>query len=435
VWRVQLSARSYPPARSGQRKATNKFALPAADPSAGIYPCRHPMNDQTSPAPTSAPFTVVVASDLSGASGYAFAQAIEVARRVPGSEVHLVHVVPADTTPEAARDLAGRVRMYVHDKALAIGGLEGQVVGAHVRRGDPVRELVQFAEDVSAALMVLGVHKGPHLRSLLLGSIAEKLVAAAPCAVLVAGPKPQPTAHEPAIEPPCPQCVELRRASAGKHWWCPRHEAPSLAAHVYSYRRELPFGMHDSEVTAIGVDQLGHSTGWIERGPAPAPRRGRCPLHPRRGAAPAPLWGLCPIWCGGGAAPAPLWGLCPIWCGGGAAPTPPAGRCPCTPAKRKGACRPFSLGNLSSWLCDDARRCAWPHAPWGPRVHVCIKLRARPSLHTCAPVTTPREREAASGPSAAQVCAKDGDLDLTAAPGPSRTCASGEATRLGARNL
>jgi hypothetical protein len=50
-------------------------------------------------------------------------------------------------------------------------------------------------------------------------------------------------------------------------------------------------------------------------------------------------------------------------------------------------------------------------------------------------VTTPWEHGAASGPSAAQSRTKDGDAESKAAPGPSRTRASGEATRLGACNL
>jgi hypothetical protein len=50
-------------------------------------------------------------------------------------------------------------------------------------------------------------------------------------------------------------------------------------------------------------------------------------------------------------------------------------------------------------------------------------------------LTIPWEHEAAPGPSAAQSCTKDDEAFPSAAPGPSRTCASGEATGLGARNL
>jgi hypothetical protein len=68
-------------------------------------------------------------------------------------------------------------------------------------------------------------------------------------------------------------------------------------------------------------------------------------------------------------------------------------------------------------------------------VHTGVQLRARPSLHTRAQWMTPREHRAAPGPSAAQGCPHDEQAEPMAAPGPSRTCASGEAARLGARNL
>jgi hypothetical protein len=62
---------------------------------------------------------------------------------------------------------------------------------------------------------------------------------------------------------------------------------------------------------------------------------------------------------------------------------------------------------------------------------VRVKLRARPSLHTSAPMTTARERSAAPGPSAAHSCTEDGEADLTAAPWPPtmHKCARAPASR------
>jgi hypothetical protein len=39
------------------------------------------------------------------------------------------------------------------------------------------------------------------------------------------------------------------------------------------------------------------------------------------------------------------------------------------------------LCTLLTRFVHNARRSARPHAPWGPRVHTFVKLRARPSLH------------------------------------------------------
>jgi hypothetical protein len=89
-----------------------------------------------------------------------------------------------------------------------------------------------------------------------------------------------------------------------------------------------------------------------------------------------------------GAAPAPPAGRCPCT-PAGRCPCTPAGRCPCTPAKRKGACRPFSLGNLSSGLCDNARRSVGPHAPWeAPRSRACPTACAPVAAQSCSPDDT-----------------------------------------------
>jgi arsenate reductase (glutaredoxin) len=117
-------------------------------------------------------------------------------------------------------------------------------------------------------------------------------------------------------------------------------------------------------------------------------RRGRCPLHPRRGAAPAAPVGALPH--------VVRRGRCPLHPQRGAAPAPRP--------REKGLGAPSLLAISHPGFVHHARRFARPHAPWGPRVHVGVQLRARPSLHTRAPRTTPWEHRAASGPSAAHSC-------------------------------
>ena len=160
------------------------------------------------------------------------------------------------TTAERAKQLATELRLYLEEKVKALGGLEGQAVGIHVRCGHPARELAQLAKDVCADLVVLGTHKGPHLKQLVLGSVAERLLKASPCPVFIAGPMPATAddAHEPAILPPCPECMQARVKSAGSEWWCSRHAQHHAQAHSYSFHRELPFRTHDGAVTPTGVD-------------------------------------------------------------------------------------------------------------------------------------------------------------------------------------
>ncbi len=199
-------------------------------------------------------FSLVVGLAFTDADGFAFDQAVRIAQRVPRSELHLVHVFDAQPADPRARELVDHLRLYVNDKAAIFDGLRGMTVGIHLRAGKPVREIVQFATETHADLIVVGAHKRPHLKSWLLGATAGHLVAAAPCPVLIAAPKPkEAVAQEPAIEPPCPDCLRVREASKGAEWWCARHLHHAMRAHTFSYQREIPLATHDSAVIPTGI--------------------------------------------------------------------------------------------------------------------------------------------------------------------------------------
>jgi nucleotide-binding universal stress UspA family protein len=208
-----------------------------------------------SKTPPTARFSVVVGLDFTDADGHAFDQAARLAMRVPGSELHLVHVFDKTPTAESSRELVDHLRLYVDEKAAMTPGLVGAKVGIHLRGGKPVRELVQLATEVQADVIVVGSHKGPHIKDWVVGSTVERLVSSAAFPVLVASPPAsEPVKHEPAIEPPCPQCLEARRASGGQQWWCERHAHAAKSGHTYSYQREFPFSSHDSAISPTGVD-------------------------------------------------------------------------------------------------------------------------------------------------------------------------------------
>ncbi|HEY3820317.1 MAG TPA: universal stress protein [Polyangiaceae bacterium] len=207
--------------------------------------------------PSTRPFGLLVALDLAdtASGGYAVEQALQIVRPIPGSQLHVLHVSTGDAEPQTL----GLLRHYVEQKATVLGGCGQQNVAVHVRKGEPAREIVQLAVDLAVDVIIVGAHKGQHLRKLLVGSTAEKVMAHATCPVLIAGPRPQAQpSHSIVIEGPCPDCVQARLETRGKEWWCARHSEHHAVLHrhhhIYSYHSELPFSEHDSAVSPTGVD-------------------------------------------------------------------------------------------------------------------------------------------------------------------------------------
>jgi nucleotide-binding universal stress UspA family protein len=60
----------------------------------------------------------------------------------------------------------------------------GTAVETKVREGIPFREIVAYARTAGSDLIVMGTHGRSGLKHALLGSVAEKVVRKAPCAVL-----------------------------------------------------------------------------------------------------------------------------------------------------------------------------------------------------------------------------------------------------------
>jgi nucleotide-binding universal stress UspA family protein len=204
-------------------------------------------------AATGHPFVLALGLNLADqeSSGYALDEAARIASRIPGSQMHIVHVDPAEATLEASLESAGLLRLYASDKLTALRLPSAQQVGIHVRRGDAAHEIARLAAEVNADMIVVGTRKAVHLKNLFVGSTAERVMATATCPVFVAGPKPRPEpSHVIVIEPPCPDCVARRNATSGTSWWCARHsENHHLRRHhVYSYQSGLPFSSPDTEV-------------------------------------------------------------------------------------------------------------------------------------------------------------------------------------------
>jgi nucleotide-binding universal stress UspA family protein len=141
-------------------------------------------------------------TDFSECSDFAFRTACDLAR-ASGGRVTVLHVVPPPIVvygegivpPEpigflaAAEEAIGR--RQCPDDAVR--------VDRRVVEGDPVTEILHAAAADGSDLIVLGTHGRTGLSRFLLGSIAERVVRMAPCAVLTVKGPAAAAAHEAAL--------------------------------------------------------------------------------------------------------------------------------------------------------------------------------------------------------------------------------------------
>lgn len=210
------------------------------------------------------PYLIVVGIDYSPASDLALERAFELAVAQPRAEVHVVNVVrlygaqavvdgpgePAGFASVTLADATALVGRYVEQRRQAFhASLDSLRIRAHLRLEAPAHEIAQIAADLEADLVVVGTHGRRGIARLLLGSVAEAVVRLAPCPVLVVRPKALPE-DLPRIEPPCPRCLEVRKASGGAEYWCEQHRERHGQRHTYSQRdrvgteTEMPLTFH-----------------------------------------------------------------------------------------------------------------------------------------------------------------------------------------------
>jgi nucleotide-binding universal stress UspA family protein len=116
------------------------------------------------------------------------------------AELHVLHVVGdptplpsvtafatrprVDPLPEILQDAKNRLAAALADALKNDSGIT-----CVVRPGDPVNEILQYADLHTIDLIVIGTHGRRGLSHMLIGSVVEKVVRAAKCPVLSVHPK------------------------------------------------------------------------------------------------------------------------------------------------------------------------------------------------------------------------------------------------------
>ncbi len=217
--------------------------------------------------------TIVVAVDFSPGSAGALRRAADLAERSHAA-LYLLHAdvlfrTPgADAAPDAAPSSALRLRLE-RFAADTLGRASAEALDARAPTLAVVRDLaapaalLRYAADVRADLLVVGTHGRSGVARLLLGSVAEAVVAAAACPVLTV-----PHRAETMPSPSTPVLVAVDFSER------------SRAALVAAREMAALYGMPVELVHAVHAVRDGSSYPGV----AP-PRLGGGPLDPARDAA------------------------------------------------------------------------------------------------------------------------------------------------------
>lgn len=186
------------------------------------------------------PYTLVVGFDLTDQADIALHQAVLLAERAGAADIHVLAVLQKRRGVDYKSAEQGRkIIEAAVDARVGTRGHAGVRFFLHTRFGRPEKELVNLAAEARADVIVVGTHGRTGVERWVLGSVAEKVVRFAGCAVLVARSVDHDAvdAHELGPEPPCPACVSTRTESGGQRWWCDVHSAPHTEPHLYDDAR------------------------------------------------------------------------------------------------------------------------------------------------------------------------------------------------------
>lgn len=149
--------------------------------------------------PTPDRVQVVIAYDFSPSAEEAVMRGIELACRAPQHVLHVVAAIDGRNgfsvapTEHVDYDYAERIQKIVI--ARLVEGFAGRKTASevhfyvHARIGKPAEQILQLAQEVGADFIIIGSHGKTGVERLVLGSVSERVVREAHCAVIVARAK------------------------------------------------------------------------------------------------------------------------------------------------------------------------------------------------------------------------------------------------------
>ncbi len=175
--------------------------------------------------------TLIVGFDFSDSAELALDQALSMASLVPSSRLHVVWAPKkygGTPGPGAAQDLDHAVQLLRARIAERVEDLNGFGVSfpaarvtARVQEGSPARVITQLAFTEGAHLIVVGSSVKTGIERVMLGDVAQDVLAKAPCPVLVA--RARAVEGLPEVDPPHEEAGTAAPELKERHTYRARH--------------------------------------------------------------------------------------------------------------------------------------------------------------------------------------------------------------------
>ena len=127
---------------------------------------------------------IVFPTDFSSAGNEAMKMVIPMARKA-NARVFVIHVDETPLAVDGGHVYFGEMDHAMQERMTAVTpDCKSIFFEYRLLTGNPAEKIVEFAKQVEADLVIMGTHGRTGLERVLLGSVAEGVVRAAPCSVL-----------------------------------------------------------------------------------------------------------------------------------------------------------------------------------------------------------------------------------------------------------